>query len=190
MQVKVGFSESDATALKVGQAATVTISSLNDAQLAAHVIAVDTVGTTVSNVVTYYVTFALDRANRKAKPGMTATVDVVTAQKDNVLVVPTNAITTRGGSSTVQVVGDGGKLTSTTIVTGLAGDAGTQVISGLKLGQKVQITTATANLPTSSSSSSSSLTSSRSGLGGATGGFGGGGGGAGGFAGGGGRPGG
>ena len=58
--------------------------------LGAKVIAIDSTATTVSNVVTYNVTFALTGGNAKLKPGMTADVDVVTAERDNALHVPTS----------------------------------------------------------------------------------------------------
>ena len=49
-------------------------------------IAIDTTATVVSNVVTYNVTFALDNPTPAAvKPGMTAEVDVIVAERDNVV---------------------------------------------------------------------------------------------------------
>ena len=79
MEILASFSETDAAKLRVGQPATVTVDALPNEQLAAHVIAVASTATTSSNVVTYDVTFALDRTNAQLKPGMTANVDVVTA---------------------------------------------------------------------------------------------------------------
>ncbi len=82
------FSESDVASIAVGQPATVTVSALPAEELAAHVIAVDLTGTTSSGVVEYNVTFALDRSEPKLKPGMSASVSVTVAERDNVLEAP------------------------------------------------------------------------------------------------------
>ena len=89
MQVSAGFAETDAAKIRPGQAATVTVDALPDVQFSAHVLTVAGTATSSSNVVTYEVTFALDSRNAQLKPGMTANVDVVTGEADNVLHVPT-----------------------------------------------------------------------------------------------------
>ena len=75
--------------------------------LPAKVIAIDSTATTVSNVVTYNVTFALLGTNPKLKPGMTADVEVVTAERDNALHVPTTAVTGSGANARVTVLRNG-----------------------------------------------------------------------------------
>src|SRR5262249_3811432 len=73
LQILASFSETDSAKLRVGQPATVTVDALPDQQLAAHVVAISpTASTSSSSVVTYDVTFALDRTNAQLKPGMTA----------------------------------------------------------------------------------------------------------------------
>ena len=47
---------------------------------------------TTSNVVTYQVIIGIDNKDLKLKPGMTANVDIITAQKQNVLLVPNKAL--------------------------------------------------------------------------------------------------
>ena len=80
--------------IKDGQPATVTVDALPGTKLAAHVVAIDTTSTVVSNVVTYNVTFAFDNPTPAGvKPGMTAEVDVIVAETDNVVHVPTSAVT-------------------------------------------------------------------------------------------------
>ena len=88
MQVSASFAETDAAKIRPGQAATVTVDALPNLQFPAHVLAVAGTATSSSSVVTYAVTFALDRSNAQLKPGMTANVDVVTGEGDNVLHVP------------------------------------------------------------------------------------------------------
>jgi hypothetical protein len=106
------------------------------------------------------------------KPGMSATAEVVVKQAEGVN-VPTSAIS--ADSVTVE---RGGKQVRQRVVTGLAGNTSTIVLSGLKAGETIVLPAA------STTNSSASLTSKLAGRAGA-GGLGGGGAG-GGFAGGGG----
>jgi multidrug efflux pump subunit AcrA (membrane-fusion protein) len=136
MQVVSGFSETDAAKLRVGQPATVTVDALPGQELAAHVIAIDTDATVSSSVVTYNVTFALDSAVSHLRPGMSANVEVVTAEVDNVVNVPTSAVTGSGANATVTVVRKG-KQVVVPVVAGLKGDSSTAILSGLAAGQTV-----------------------------------------------------
>ena len=81
------------------------------------------------------------------KEGLSATVDVIVQQKENVLLVPSRAITRAGKDNTVQLVK--GETTETKIVTtGLSDSTNTEVTEGLNEGDQVMI-------KVSSSSSSS-----------------------------------
>ena len=187
MQLVVALSESEIGNVKVGQIATVTVEALEGrtqggassgtqaSKLAAHVSEVATLSTSSSGVVSYDVTFQLDQMEPGLKPGMSATAEVVVKQTEGVN-VPTTAIS----ADSVTVVRDG-KDVRQRVVTGLAGNTSTIILSGLKAGETVVLPAAT------STSSSTSLTSRLSRLaGGGGGGLGGGAGGGGGFGGGGG----
>ena len=136
LEVVAGFAEADATKVKVGQPATVTLSALTSTSVPGKVTAVSPVSTVVSNVVTYSVTVALTNPPADVKPGMTATVAVTVASESNVLELPTSAITTTGRISTVSVLRSG-KQTIQPVTTGLAGDTSTQITSGLSAGDVV-----------------------------------------------------
>ena len=137
MQLVADFAETDAAKLRPGQAATVTVDALPSEKLAAHVLSVAGTSTTSSSVVTYAVTFALDRSESGLKPGMTANVDVVIGEADNVLHVPTAAVRGSGSNATVTVKRKDGTQTSVPVVAGLQGDSATAILSGLKANQTV-----------------------------------------------------
>ena len=59
LEVVAGFAEADATKIKVGQPATVTLPALTNTTVAGKVTAVSPTSTVMSNVVTYDVTIAL-----------------------------------------------------------------------------------------------------------------------------------
>jgi multidrug efflux pump subunit AcrA (membrane-fusion protein) len=165
-QVVVPLSESEVVHVHVGQLATVTVEALEGRKFAAHVVSVAIESTSNSGVVSYNVTFQLEQPESGIKPGMSATAQVVISQAEGVN-VPTSAIS--GGSVTVV---QGGKQVRRRVVTGLAGNSSTIILSGLKAGEEVA-------LPVTSSAGSTSLLSKLGGgkgggLGGGLGGLGGG----------------
>jgi multidrug resistance efflux pump len=175
MQLVVPLSESEIVHVHVGQPATVTIEALEGLKLAAEVVSVATLASSNSGVVSYDVTFQLNQTGAGVRPGMSASAEVVVKQAEGVN-VPTSAIS--GGAVTVVRKG---KHIRQPVVTGLAGNATTIVLSGLKAGEEIA-------LPVASTSSATSLTSKLAGragggalgggaLGGGGGGFAGGGGG-------------
>ena len=141
-EVKARFSEADTAKIEPGQAAKIEFESLGQ-QLTARVVRIDAIETVVANVVTYTVTLLLDKKLDQIKPGMTGNVDVIIAQKENVLRLPVTAINPRNGQATVQVLGKDGKTLETRqVTTGLKGDDDVEITSGLNVGDKVVVTAA------------------------------------------------
>jgi multidrug efflux pump subunit AcrA (membrane-fusion protein) len=147
MQVVVGLSESEIGNVKAGQIATVTVEALNGSKLAAHVSEVALLSTSSSGAVSYDVTFRLDQMASGLRLGMSATAEVVVKQAEGIN-VPTSAIS----ADTVTVV-RAGRQVRQRVVTGLAGDTSTIILSGLKAGETVVLPAAT------STTGASSLTS-------------------------------
>jgi macrolide-specific efflux system membrane fusion protein len=173
MVVKVGFPEADAGKVSTGQPVSLTIDSLTGQRLSGTVTSVDTVSTVVSNVVTYNAIVSFDSVPAGVKPGMTANVSVITASKAGVVSVPSAAISTTGGVSTV-TVRTNGKDENRTVVTGLKGDGTTEIMSGLDEGEQVVMSV---GVVSSSASNGSTGNQSRTGTVGGAGGLGGAGGG-------------
>ena len=177
MTMTVSVSEDDISSVKVGQMATVSITALSGVELAGHVTAISPLGTDSDGVVSYDVTVTVTQSNAKVLPGMSATASIVTAQAQGVT-VENDAITGVGSDATVELVKNG-KAVSTPVVVGLKGSSRSQILSGLKAGDQVQVTITLPSLGTSTTSSSSSSSSGLTSRFGGSGGFGGTGGGAG-----------
>jgi multidrug efflux pump subunit AcrA (membrane-fusion protein) len=157
MQVLAPFAETDAVKIQPGQAATVTVDALPSKQLAAHLLSVSDIASSSSSVVTYNGVFALDRSESELKPGMTANVDVVTGEVDNVLHVPTAAVRGSGASATVTVL-QNGKQTSVPVVAGLQGDSSTAILSGLKENETVVLPSVSISASTTGGTSGTTTT--------------------------------
>ena len=68
-------------------------------------------------------------------PGMTANLDILTAQKNDALIIPQRAITSANGDKFVDIGG-----TTVKVITGLRGsDGNIEILEGLKEGDKIVI---------------------------------------------------
>lgn len=150
-QVEAPFAESDAAAIGVGQEAEITFEGLPGVTARGSVLSVDPVAaTSASNsLVTFTVRVALAEVPEGLRQGMTATVSVTTTAKENVLAIPQSAITSAGGSSTVEVLNADGTTTRVEVTTGIQGDVLTEITSGVSEGQELVMPTAsTSGFPT------------------------------------------
>jgi multidrug efflux pump subunit AcrA (membrane-fusion protein) len=175
-EVKVGFPESDAVKVQVGQQAVTTLDALPGTSLTGTVQSVDQTATVTSNVVTYDAIVSVTNAPTTAKSGMTANVTVTTALKANVLELPTAAVQTQGGSSYVNKLVNGQSV-QTDVTTGLQGDSTTEITSGLSEGDEVVISTGSVATAASGTGGTGGNGGNGNFRGGGGGGFGGGGGG-------------
>ena len=92
MQVDVNVSESDIGEVKVGDRAEFTVEAYADHVFAGRVAQVRQAPQTVQNVVTYDVVATVPNPDLLLKPGMTATVRIVTKERRGVLRVPNQAL--------------------------------------------------------------------------------------------------
>ena len=136
LQIVGSFTESDVTKIKKGQRATVTFAALPGVTATGKVTLIDPQPQTSNNVVRYAVTISLTDVPSEVRLGQTASVQVVVGEAENVLTVPTSAIRTAGGQSTVTVIENGTRVVRRVEV-GLRGDSTTEIRSGLLEGELV-----------------------------------------------------
>jgi macrolide-specific efflux system membrane fusion protein len=141
LDIKGEFTEADVAKIKKGQQASVTFDAMQGTRASGKVTAIDQTPTTSNNVVQYGVTVSLTDPPSGLRIGATATVQITTASAQNVLYVPTAAVRTAGGRGTVTVM-SGGKQVTKIVETGIQGDQGTEIKSGLNEGDQVLVATA------------------------------------------------
>jgi len=147
-EIVAEFSEADALKLAPGQPATVSFDALPGTTATGVVTSIATLPTTTTTasgavstgggVTTYSATITLDESPEGAREGMSVSVVVTTQQIDDVIWAPTAAITTTDGVSTV-TIRTGQVDTVVTVTTGLAGDSGTVITSGVDEGDDLVI---------------------------------------------------
>lgn len=192
---EISLNEVDVANVKLGQKATLTFDAFPDLSMSGEVSDIDTIGTSSQGVVSYNVKITFDTQDDRIKPGMSVSVDIITEVKQDVLMVPNAAIKIQGNSSYVQIpqgtdinVQLAANLSgivlpkppiSEQVGMGISNDQNTEIVSGLKEGDLVVVSTITSQ--TTSSASGSTGTQQRSsntttniripGLGGGGGGF-------------------
>jgi len=82
------------------------------------------------------------------REGLTVTVSIAVAEKNNVLLVPNSAIATQGGQTYVQVVSPSGVTEQRAIQTGISNWQHTEVTSGLTEDEQVVVPQGTTTTPT------------------------------------------
>jgi RND family efflux transporter MFP subunit len=98
VSVDVQVDEADIARIAVGQPVNVTFDALTGRRFPGSVRSVSPSGTTTQGVVGYLV--GIDLANSQGvRPGMTATAQLVTGQREDVLIVPNRALTRATGAS-------------------------------------------------------------------------------------------
>ncbi|WP_067481222.1 efflux RND transporter periplasmic adaptor subunit [Actinomadura hibisca] len=141
LQIEGQFTEADTTRLKAGQSATVTFDALPGTTATGKVTAIGPSPTTSDNVVKYPATITLDERPSGVRLGQTATAEITVGKAADALYVPSAAVRTAGGQSTVTVLRNG-QRSSVRVKVGVKGDQGTEITSGLEEGDQVVVTSA------------------------------------------------
>ncbi len=85
--------------------------------------------------------------NIELKEGLTVTVSVIVEERDDVLLVPSSAITTSGRQTYVQVLSPDGTIEERAITTGISDWQYTEVTEGLSEGEQVVVPQGTTTTP-------------------------------------------
>lgn len=91
MELQVNVDEADVGQVRQGQRATFSVDAYPNRQFQAVIKKLHLASTTTNNVVSYVAVLAIDNGDLALRPGMTATAEIITAEKTNVLLVPNGA---------------------------------------------------------------------------------------------------
>lgn len=147
MRVVADVDEADIGDVKEGERVTFTVDAFPNDTFEGTVTQVRQEATTTNNVVTYEVVISAPNADLKLKPGLTANVTIYTAEKQNVLCVPSKAlrftptpeavgkykIADNNGKNKVWTF-DGKAFTAHTVQIGMSDGINTEIISGVSKG--------------------------------------------------------
>ena len=138
MQIAASVVEADIAKVKEGQKVEFSVDSFPDEVFEGVVTQVRNNPITTSNVVTYEVIIGIDNKDLKIKPGMTANVEIITAERNDVLLIPNKALRfyTLDENGDVRRYKDkgiwllkNGKPERINVITGVSDDDRTEIIS-------------------------------------------------------------
>lgn len=102
--VDVQISEVDISLIKKDQSATLVFDAFYTETFQGRVTEISPIGTESQGVVSYTVTIQVLNGMDTIKPGMTAAVSIITEEKDDIFIIPIDALTTLEGVDTVYVM--------------------------------------------------------------------------------------
>lgn len=150
MQVVADVDEADIGDVKEGERVTFTVDAYPNDTFEGVVKQVRQEATTTNNVVTYEVVISAPNKDLKLKPGLTANVTIYTAERQNVVSVPSKALRftpTKDLMKGIKIVDCNGKnkvwtkegntFRAHAVQIGMTDGINTEILSGIKQGQEV-----------------------------------------------------
>lgn len=135
--VEANVPETDVSKIKTGDKVEMTVDAFDFTEkFEGSVVYIDPAETVIQGVVYYQIKTAFDLKDERLKSGMTTNLDIETAKKENVLIIPARAIKYEDSIRYVEVLNNG-KPFKTVIKTGLESDQFVEVTEGLKEGDKI-----------------------------------------------------
>ena len=138
LELKVQVDEIDIPGVKPGQRAIIKVDALPDMAFAGKVNYVGLIPKKETGVTLFDVKITLDNAaGTGLRSGMSASADIVTAERKNALLVPSRVIRQNAQGKTVVDVSANGQKAERAVVTGISDSFQTEIISGLVEGESV-----------------------------------------------------
>lgn len=136
--VETSVVESDVSTIALDQAASVTIGAIDqtiEGTVAAIAPSADAAGS--GGVVSFAISVELEEVPEALRPGMSADVTIVTDSANDVLTIPSRALSGAGDNYSVRVVAADGTVSTRAVTVGLVTDSLAEITSGLTAGDTV-----------------------------------------------------
>lgn len=159
--INASVDESDIGKVKLGQQVKITADAFPGRHFQGKVERIATKGVNVSNVVTFEVRIEVHGKDKSMlKPEMTANVEIIAVEKNDVLFIPEQAVSYKKGGAFVRVT-DNGIAADRQIETGISDGVVMEIIDGLELGETVTYQPGKSQSSWRSQSSGNGLSSGR-----------------------------
>lgn len=141
MQVVVPVNQVDIAKVKLNLPVDLSLDAYSNQKFSGTVTQVNPTGDTQNGVTTFGVTVTVQNQNNLMKPGMSANVSIIVAQKENVLTVPSSAVHTNGSGKTVTLAPTSNSSSTEVrpVQIGLDDGKNAEVIQGLQAGDRIVV---------------------------------------------------
>jgi len=138
MEVVINVDELEIAKLQLGQQVQVSVDALPNDVFNGIVSDISLEGTAKDGITTYPVTVKVNNPKQSIRSGMTASASIIVARRENVLVVPPEAVEIRGRRGVVQVLVDG-QVETRLVEVGIVGLRAVEISAGLSEGEQVVV---------------------------------------------------
>ena len=160
LQAQVNISEIDSVKVKEGDKVTMTLDAFSNNTFTGKVVSINTNGVVSSGVTSYPAVISFDAGFDRIYPNMGVIAKIITNVKNDVILVPSVAVSTNtSGQSTVRVMRNG-QAQTVNVEVGDSNDTQTEITSGINEGDTV-VTGVTNTTRTSGTSITSPFGSTR-----------------------------
>ncbi len=141
LEVEITLDESDVVQVSEGQSAQVSLEALNRLFLSGEVTEIAPQGKTTSGVVLYPLTVRLAEMPPQVRAGMTADVEIITAQWDDLLYLPQRALKLQEGQAYAMLQSGAGEFQQVPVTLGRSLAGNVEIKGGLAEGDVVGVLT-------------------------------------------------
>lgn len=155
-EIRVSLDQVDIVKIQAGMTAKISLDAYADTSFTGVVSSVSPTPTETSNVVSYTAKILMPTISKEVYSNMSATIQIIIAEKNDVLVIPIRATKSDKGKTYVQVmdwIGPNATTTQTEVSLGTTDDASVEVLSGVTVWQKLKITTTSSGTTTKTTTS-------------------------------------
>jgi len=135
-EIEVDIYEEDVAKIKIGDPVEITFPSIENQKFFGKVTFIDPIEKIKDGVVYYGVKILPESLPENVLPGMSCDLKIIVERKENVLIVPEEALKKKDGEYFVDVF-EGGKIFERKVKVGIFGDNFVEILEGLKEGEKV-----------------------------------------------------
>jgi len=140
MEVVIEVDELDIMDIEKGMQVTIECDVFEDEKFEGEVSSISLKGQNQNGVTSYDVTISI-KDRKQMMSGMNVDLEILIEEKENVLIIPLEAIVKVGDKYLVQIKDEEGNLSPQSIEIGIANDNFVEIISGLKESDKIYYTT-------------------------------------------------
>jgi HlyD family secretion protein len=138
LEIDTNIPEIDLSAAKVGANANITLDAFgNNVISPSTIVSIDSAPTIVNGIPAYSARLKFKDSDNRVKTGMTANITVISDTHSNVLIVPISAVIQNNNKYFVIVDKGNSQKETREVNVGLKDDNNIEIISGLKLGEKI-----------------------------------------------------
>lgn len=138
-EIKANTPEADISKVTIGDGGNTTLDAYgDDINFAVKVIKIDPAETIIEGVAVYKTTLVFIKEDSRIKPGMTANIDILTATKKDVILIPSRAVINRAGEKFVKIFNNKNAVEEKRVTTGIRDSFGNiEITDGIEIGDKV-----------------------------------------------------